>query len=111
MFNFHETLLLFLERRYSKRKYNRNAWYNGKSVSSNVGKSVSTVSIKMQIALPRNLFEANLGNIFSQESVGAIPTRGNPALRFKGHGGSSDPLRSCTSPRCLRKGFECGCEY
>lgn len=49
MFNLQKIVFfLFLERRYSERKYNGNAWYNGKSVSSNVGKSVSTVSIKMQ---------------------------------------------------------------
>lgn len=106
----------FSERRYSKGKHYGNAWYNGKSVSSNVGKSVSTISISTQresLASREQKFlgEANLGNIFYQESAGAIPTRGDSALCLKGYGGSGDSLRSCTSPRCLCKGFERGCEY
>lgn len=41
-------VLSFLERRYSEGEHYRNTWYNGKSMSSNVGKSVSIISIDMQ---------------------------------------------------------------
>lgn len=61
----------FLERRYSKGKHYRNAWYNGKSVSSNVGKSVSIIS-NMQRALPlesRNFFAKLIWEISSTRNL------------------------------------------
>ena len=44
--------------------------------------------------------------MLAQEPAGAVPARGDAAVRAEGDGWPGDTLRSCPSAGCIRQGFQ-----